>query len=289
MYWNRVFSSLNIDVIGLTDDSIPIQDTPKNHLITSTFEMWDSMTRKKWKDNQLILSSIRLVMVDDIHLLNDLHRGALLETVISQIRFLSKTTSLRFLVTCANISNAQDLSEWLGGAFNTRICNIPESLRPISLETHVQGFPSNKTFSDYQFDMHLTLKLEQCLRQFRDPSKPTLIYCSTRKSVESTAQHLSKVFMSSKLLDLSQLREIKAVEHRLQQPRLQEMIQTGVAYYHTGLSSEDKKTVEMLFKNGNLPILVSCNGFNGQAYLVILKSTTVSVFYTLIKLNGSYY
>lgn len=263
----------------LHDDSTKLQDLSQYNLILSTPETWNSVTRT-WKDDLAVMSSIRLVVIDDLFLLNEPRRGPNLEAVVTRMKWIDNffnygTQMMRFLAISCTISNAADIGQWFGGS-STKVFEFPPDHRP--LETHVFGYPSYSTFSNYQFDIHLTYKLEQHLRQYRCSSQPTLIFCSSRKGVEFTAQHLSKVFMGSNLIDESQTAAINAIEYRLHQLKLLQLIKTGVAYYHAGLSYEDRSVVETLFKAGHLPILVSTNSVttNLRAHLVIIKSTNVS-------------
>ncbi|KAF2903958.1 hypothetical protein ILUMI_02220 [Ignelater luminosus] len=63
----------------------------------------------------------------------------------------------------------------------------------------------------------------------------------------------------------------------IQEVKIKEILVNGVCYHHAGLSPEDRRIVEDLFRNCNLPILVTtCTlamGVNLPAHLVIIKST----------------
>ena len=126
--------------------------------------------------------------------------------------------------------------------------------------------------------MHLTYKLEEILQQFRVADKPTLIFCSTRKGAELTAEKLGQLFSGSSILTDFQSAAISQLECRINHPKLLQMTKSGIAYYHDVLHQDEKETIQELFKSGNLPILVATNCINIdlQAYLVIIKSTNVS-------------
>lgn len=61
--------------------------------------------------------------------------------------------------------------------------------------------------------------------------------------------------------------------------KLRKLLMNGMAFYHGGLSIEDRALVETTFRAGLLPILVSttllATEVNVPAYLVIIKSTQV--------------
>lgn len=220
-------------------------------------------------------------MIDEVHLLNEPRRGATLEAVISRMKFidnyLNSMQKIRYIAISATIPNADDIAAWLGSATKTHY--FDDTQRMIPLEKHVFGFPSYNTFSIYQFDAHLTSKLEHCLREY-SCGKPTLIFCNTRRSVETTAQHLAKHYVVPLLQP--QMEAIWAVKDNLEAPQLMQIIRHGVAYHHAGLSFQDRSSIENLFRAGHLPILVSTNtlamGVNLPAYLVVVKGTAVSRF-----------
>jgi ATP-dependent DNA helicase HFM1/MER3 len=75
------------------------------------------MTSSGTRDGGLgFFSDIALVLIDEVHLLND-PRGAALEAVVSRIKMLSRHASMRsaplanvrFIAVSATISNAEDI------------------------------------------------------------------------------------------------------------------------------------------------------------------------------------
>lgn len=77
------------------------------------------MTRYRIKDGGLsFFSDIALLLIDEVHLLND-PRGATLEAIVSRIKMLSRNPELRssplahvrFLAVSATIPNVEDLGK----------------------------------------------------------------------------------------------------------------------------------------------------------------------------------
>lgn len=60
------------------------QSLHSHDIIISTPEKWDSLTRK-WKDNKEIANMLKIVMIDEVHLLNEEIRGSTLEVIVSKI------------------------------------------------------------------------------------------------------------------------------------------------------------------------------------------------------------
>lgn len=56
-------------------------DIASVHVVLTTPEKWDSITRK-WTDNLYLIGSVKLLLIDEVHLLGDGSRGGCLETII---------------------------------------------------------------------------------------------------------------------------------------------------------------------------------------------------------------
>ena len=92
-------------------------------LIIMTIEKLDSLLRHKaeW------ILNVRLLVVDEIHLLNDVSRGPALEFVITMLRKLLKD-QIRILGLSATIGNPKELADWLDANV------IVDYYRPVKLK-----------------------------------------------------------------------------------------------------------------------------------------------------------
>ena len=90
-------------------------------LIIATAEKLDSLIRHHapW------LSSIKTVVVDEIHLLNDIERGPTLEILLTILKQLLKNA--QFIGLSATIGNAEELAEWLNAEL------VVDDWRPVKL------------------------------------------------------------------------------------------------------------------------------------------------------------
>jgi len=172
-------------------------------------EKWDIVTRK-WKNSRAIIDSIKLFLIDEIHVLGESSRGAVIEAVISRMKtFASKrqrgqstgqdqSTSIRFVAISATIPNIEDVwtsstflsyffslfdffffkfANWLGDASSAKAAlyyKMNEKFRPVKLDKFVLGYYCSPKMSDYCFDLSLSYKLAQVVDTYSD-SKPTLI------------------------------------------------------------------------------------------------------------------
>lgn len=90
-------------------------------LIITTSEKFDSLIRHKaaW------LSEVKIVVIDEIHLLNDAERGPTLEILITLLRQLLK--DIQIIALSATIGNPEELAEWLNANL------VIDDWRPIEL------------------------------------------------------------------------------------------------------------------------------------------------------------
>lgn len=119
-------------------------------------QKFDAVTRYRVKDGGLsFFSDIALLLIDEVHLLND-PRGAALEAIVSRIKMLArnpemKSTTLacvRFLAVSATIPNICDLGNFqmiFIPVHHTRHCddNVaigPLNFRVLKFNYHPNGF-----------------------------------------------------------------------------------------------------------------------------------------------------
>lgn len=107
-------------------------------------------------------------------------------------------THIRFVALSATIKNIEDIGQWLGDktkAFMSSaiIQEFGEEYRPVQLKKIVLGYmcPSNTT--PFKFDLSLNYKLKSVIQQYSN-NKPTLVFCTTRKGLMTTAEILCKSF-----------------------------------------------------------------------------------------------
>lgn len=109
--------------IGDLDKSDPYLS--KYDLIITTSEKFDSLIRH----NCNWLSKVKLIITDEIHLLNDPGRGPTLEIVITMLRKLIK--DIQIIALSATIGNPEELAEWLDAEL------VIDNWRPVELKKGV--------------------------------------------------------------------------------------------------------------------------------------------------------
>uniref|UniRef100_A0A8C1F3D8 DNA 3'-5' helicase n=1 Tax=Cyprinus carpio carpio TaxID=630221 RepID=A0A8C1F3D8_CYPCA len=282
--WKQKFGPLGLNCKELTgdteiDDIFEIQDA---HLIFTTPEKWDSMTRR-WKDNRL-LPSVSLFLIDEIHVVKDKTRGATLEVVVSRMKTMhsyqlavnpKSKASTRFVAVSATIPNIQDVSEWLSDESGPATClEMDETHRPVKLRKVVLGFPCGSNQNEFKFDLSLNYKMANVIQTYSD-QKPTLVFCSTRKGVQQSASVLAKD--ARFIMSLDHKQRLMKYANSLLDANLRDLFICGIGYHHAGMDVSDRKLIEEAFTVGDLPVLFTTStlamGVNLPAHLVVIKST----------------
>ncbi|KAJ4888233.1 ATP-dependent DNA helicase MER3-like protein [Raphanus sativus] len=286
--WNQKFNSWGISCLELTGDnetysSKNIQDAD---IILTTPEKFDAVSRYRVTSGGLgFFGDIALVLIDEVHLLND-PRGAALEAIVSRIKILSSNhelrlstlASVRLLAVSATIPNIEDLAEWLKVPA-AGIKKFGEEMRPVKLTTKVFGYAAAK--NDFLFEKRLQNYIYDILMQY-SKGKSALVFCSTRKGAQEAAQKLAQTAMTYGysnpfVKSREQLERLREASPMCSDKQMQSYILQGVGYHNGGLCQKDRSLVEGLFLSGDIQVLCTTNtlahGINLPAHTVVIKST----------------
>ncbi|KAI8825871.1 Sec63 Brl domain-containing protein [Fimicolochytrium jonesii] len=300
--WQQKFRTLGITCNELTGDSDNLRtcEIQQSNIIVTTPEKWDSMTRK-WRDYKNLMSLLRLIMIDECHTLNEPGRGATLEVVVSRMKTVNAelrrqggpngqlVLEIRFLAVSATVPNIMDIAEWLKSAHGTpaQVRVFGEEFRPVQLRKEVLGFFA-KSANYFQFEASLDYKLMEVIERF-SAKKPSLVFCSTRKSVTTCAERLAKecVELCSgsngygpmhpfvKTRNLSDT--LRGIKNRITDRKLAELVVHGIGFHHGGLSTQDRQLIESSFLQGHISVVCATStlavGVNLPAHVVIIKGT----------------
>ncbi|XP_036901423.1 probable ATP-dependent DNA helicase HFM1 [Sturnira hondurensis] len=283
--WKEKFGPIGLKCKELTGDTLmdDLFEIQHAHIIMTTPEKWDSMTRK-WRDNSLV-QLVRLFLIDEVHVIKDENRGPTLEVVVSRMKTvqslshtLENTSSvipMRFVAVSATIPNAEDIAEWLSNGERPAVClKMDERHRPVRLRKVVLGFPCCSNQTEFKFDLALNYKIANVIQTYSD-QKPTLVFCATRKGVQQAASVLVK--NAKFIMTVEQKQRLQKYTYSIRDSKLRDFFIHGIAYHHAGMELSDRKVVEGAFTVGDLPALFTTStlamGVNLPAHLVIIKST----------------
>jgi ATP-dependent DNA helicase HFM1/MER3 len=285
--WRQKFGGpLGSQVRELTGDS-DVASWEEMHdvdLIVTTPEKFDSVTRRnKQRGGMAFFAEVALLLIDEVHLLNE-DRGPALEIVVSRMKMISKMhelkdapiSNIRFVACSATIPNAADIGAWLGAppAF---VKSFGEEHRPVRLSTRIIAYKSSK--NDFLFDKKLTSYVFHVVKQFYD-GKPALVFCSTRAGAQETAKKLCESAEAERtghpfLLSPSQRSEADRHSASTLNKTLQSYVRQGVAFHHGGMAHSDRTLVEKLFEERNVMVICTTSTLalcvNLPAHLVVVK------------------
>ncbi|KAI9460032.1 P-loop containing nucleoside triphosphate hydrolase protein [Russula earlei] len=276
--WTEKFGPLGIKCSEMTGDTVQpsrsVWGEFKNANIMLGAEKWDSLTRS-WSNHSQLLSQIRLFLIDEVHILNEL-RGSTLEVVVCRMK--KRGSAVRFVAVSATVPNIDDVAHWIASRYSNSAAvafQFGEEYRPCQLSRFVYGFPRGKNQNDFLFAQSLNYRLFPLLQQ-HSANKPILIFVSTRKGVLSTAEQLmadyNKAVERNHRLPWSLPTKI---EKTFVNKQLEKLAAAGIGAHHAGLELSDKRVVEELFLNKVLRVVVATStlavGVNLPAHTVVIK------------------
>lgn len=250
------------------------------HLIVTTPEKWDIVTRKPTSD-AILASKMTLLVVDEIHLIRDPMRGPTLEAIIARSKGI-----VRILGLSATLPNATQMHNWLGGHLHV----FGPEWRPCPLNLAFYGFTERKA------SKRISAMNERLLTEILDriDAGPVLVFVHSRKETARTARFLRDAAATRGLLALFVRGMVggeaatgsdnsqAAIHSRtgFDSIDLAELVPAGIGIHHAGLSRGDRATVEAMFGTGSGLSLLVCTatlawGVNLPAHTVIIRGTDI--------------
>ncbi|RKP18239.1 P-loop containing nucleoside triphosphate hydrolase protein [Rozella allomycis CSF55] len=204
------------------------------------------------------MSLIDLVLIDEVHLLNE-KRGSTLEVVVCRMMIMKR--DMRIVAVSATVPNVEDIGLWIKGEY----FKFGDEYRPVPLEKVVLGYPRGNK-SDFLFEQQLDYQIPKIIEKYSN-GLSSLVFCSTRKSCIHLAEYLSG--------NVKGVKDKKGVA--LSDKKLGLMVSRGIGYHHAGLNQKDREIIEEKFRKGEIKVLCSTStlavGVNLPAHLVVIKST----------------
>ncbi|MEB3189015.1 MAG: DEAD/DEAH box helicase [Snowella sp.] len=143
-------------------------------LLIMTPEKLDACTRN-WRSHWHWLPDVDLVVVDELHLLGDPHRGHRLEGVL--MRLIRLNPFLRIFGLSATLGNRHQLADWLGGV------EYYSNWRPVPLSWKVVRYKKAQQKPE--------LLLREIKRNLSDGGK-SLVFVQSRRRAEALAKFLQE-------------------------------------------------------------------------------------------------
>jgi helicase len=216
-------------------------------VIVTTYEKMDSLLRHKPK----WLSKINLVVIDEIHFVDDEERGPVLESLIAKLKLL--VPSVKLVGMSATIGNPRDLAKWLDAEL------IISGWRPVPLKQGVfykhriifdngEELQVKKVFDHPIFDLVFdtisdngqALVFVHSRKRAVDLANATAAKLGIKESAE--ARYYSQLLLESS--DVPLLNNL-----------LSSLVRKGVCFHHAGLTHEQRTIIEEAFRKGAIKVI----------------------------------
>lgn len=239
-------------------------------IIVCTTEKLDSLTRHgaSW------LGQVGLVIVDEIHMLNDPGRGPTLEILLTKMRQLAPRAQVIGL--SATIKNTDELAKWMNANL------VVSDFRPVKLHEGIAFDSKMQFFSHRTYELADMEPEAAIIQNTMQMDKQALFFVSSRRNAEALAERLAKTVNSMVSAEdkksLSKLSQevLGVLENPTRQcNRLAFCIKHGTAFHHAGLMSKQKRLIEDSFRKGLIKVITSTPtlalGVNLPAFRVVIR------------------
>jgi pre-mRNA-splicing helicase BRR2 len=281
--FGKRLESYGITVSELTGDrQLTKQQIADTQVIVTTPEKWDVITRKATDTSYTNL--VRLICIDEIHLLHD-DRGPVLESIVSRtIRRTEQTGHpVRIVGLSATLPNYRDVATFLRVDAQKDLYHFDGTFRPCPLKQEFIGVTEKKAIK--QLKTMNDICYTKVLEQVGQNKNQMLIFVHSRKETAKTAKYIR-----DKALELDTIGQILRTDAASREilreeadsvasSDLKDVLPYGLGIHHAGMSRADRTAVEDLFADGAIQVLVCTAtlawGVNLPAHTVIIKGTQI--------------
>ncbi|KAI3822055.1 hypothetical protein L1987_09636 [Smallanthus sonchifolius] len=274
-----------------------------------TIEKANSLLNRLLEEGRL--SEVGIIVIDELHMVGDQHRGYLLELMLTKLRYgagegrvefssgessgtssgkTDHTNGLQIVGMSATLPNVGAVADWLQAAL------YQTDFRPVPLEEYIKV---GNSIYNKKMELVKTIPkradlggkdpdniIELCNEVVQE-GHSVLIFCSSRKGCESTAKHVAKYLksFSVNINGENEYPDIVSAIDALQKspagldPVLAETLPSGVAYHHAGLTVEEREIVENCYRKGLVRVLSATStlaaGVNLPARRVIFRQPRI--------------
>jgi pre-mRNA-splicing helicase BRR2 len=286
------------------DQNLTKQQIDETQIIVTTPEKWDIVTRKAGERTYTQL--VRLLIIDEIHLLHD-DRGPVLEALVARtIRQIEATQQMvRIVGLSATLPNYEDVATFLR-VVPDNVFYFDNSYRPVPLQQTFIGISEKKGMKRFNLMNQICFErvMEHAIAGYtpngpdgKPAAKPraaaaadakkgtqVLVFVHSRKETAATARMLKERAEAEDRLEQlvpekSSALVLRTEAAKMQNADLRELLPYGLGVHHAGLSKVDRTLVEDLFADGHIRVLCSTAtlawGVNLPAHAVVIKGTQV--------------
>jgi helicase len=251
--FQKKYAKLGIKVgIAIGDLDSPSSHLKNYQIVIATAEKVDSLLRSRvdW-----LVNNIAVVVLDEIHVINDPSRGPTLEILTTRIRLLNP--DMQLLALSATVSNAKDMADWLNATA------VISSWRPIPLHEGVY-YNGRLTYENGNVRViheDAPEKVQQLVMDTLRGKGQALVFVNSRRSTQAVARELCRYV--GKLLTVEEQTILKSIADDLAPSldstkvckKLAEVVIHGVAFHHAGLKPSQREAIEENFKKNIIKVI----------------------------------
>jgi pre-mRNA-splicing helicase BRR2 len=264
------------------DRQLTKQQIADTQIIVTTPEKFDVITRKASETSYTNL--VRLVVIDEIHLLHD-DRGPVIESIVSRIiRRVEQTGDpVRIVGLSATLPNYRDVATFLRADPEKGVFHFDGSYRPCPLKQEFIGVTDKKAIK--QLKTMNDICYNKVLEQVGQRRNQMLIFVHSRKETAKTAKYIRDKAIENETIgqilrsDAASRQILSEEAESVDDASLKDLMPYGLGIHHAGLSLADRDSVQALFADGSIQVLVCTAtlawGVNLPAHTVIIKGTQV--------------
>uniref|UniRef100_A0A5S6QHY1 RNA helicase n=1 Tax=Trichuris muris TaxID=70415 RepID=A0A5S6QHY1_TRIMR len=299
LYLHSLYRSVGIQVQGYMGTLNPAGGMHSWDVAVCTIEKANSLVNRLLEEDAV--SSLGIIVVDELHLVKDRHRGKILELLLSKLLYHVKqqqcahglANSIQIIGMSATLPNIDLYSKWLRSEiFRT-------DFRPVPLTEYLF---SNGKFYAKNFEFVRSLPNDFVLPNDNEnvvglcletvlSGCGVLVFCSTKAWCERLAVLIAEAIKQllscsgSLTAKLSALIESEKQRHFMDSfltiagvmdPVLRSTLPYAVGFHHAGLTMEERERLENGFRKSLVRILVATStlssGVNLPAKRVIIRA-----------------
>ena len=291
------------------DMSLTRYEAMKTHILVTTPEKWDVVTRKTGSE---LGDAVTLFIIDEIHLLHD-ERGAVLESIVARTLRLSETAQkqIRLVGLSATLPNYADVGSFMKVNPEKGLFHFDGTYRPVPLSQTFIGISEGGTSNSNEARRRRENKLhEMAWKKVKDSLQrghQAMIFVHSRKGTGKAAREMLSRAAQDNVEDIflgGQTKQSSSGSWRggsskgdkqsgpavlptwavqeISKSRtadIRELCTRGVGIHNAGLPRPDRKLVEKLFAEGAIRLLCCTAtlawGVNLPARSVIIMGTEV--------------
>lgn len=271
-----------IKVSELTGDrQLTKQQIADTQIIVTTPEKYDVITRKASETSYTRL--VRLIVIDEIHLLHD-DRGPVLESIVARTIRRGEQTGepVRIVGLSATLPNYRDVGSFLR-VDPKDLFHFDGTYRPCPLKQEFIGVTDKKAIK--QLKTMNDICYNKVLEQVGQRGNQMLIFVHSRKETAKTAKYIRDKALEMETIgqilrsDAASRAILSEEAESVDDQSLKDLLPYGFGIHHAGMSLADRDSVQALFADGNIQVLVCTAtlawGINLPAHTVIIKGTQI--------------